>query len=156
AAVMKFRRGTDQVARHNDLHRLQPHEPRRIVENRADVLGRCGAACISMAEAARILFLQRESRALRAAGRQCQNGADCRRDARTPKRWWGHPLVLLSLSKPRRTQARVVMVLAREMHRRNRQKDYTPATLESLRMRPVSRTGADSSVASMAHPSRTS
>src|SRR5438477_5949435 len=93
---MEFRRWANQIPGDDQLHRLQSHESRRIVEDRADVLGRCGAAGVRVPESARILFLQRKSRALRWLRRKGnQRSTQCRRKRREPKRFLDHPNVLL-------------------------------------------------------------
>jgi hypothetical protein len=68
-----------------------------------------------MTQAACILFLQCESRALRDTRRQRQSCTDRRRDARTPKLLGRHPLVLLCYRRLRRTWATFVIELSREM-----------------------------------------
>ena len=57
AAIVKFRRWANQIRGDDELHRLQPHESRRIVENRAHVLGGCRSARIRVSKTARVLLL---------------------------------------------------------------------------------------------------
>src|SRR6266542_1797949 len=55
---MKLGGRADEVARNHDLRRRQTHEARRIVENRADILGCSGTTRIRVSEPARVLLLQ--------------------------------------------------------------------------------------------------
>ena len=96
AAIVKFGRWANQIRGHDELHRLQPHESGRIVEDRAHILGRCSAAGVGMSEPARVLFLQCKSGALRVFhGKPGERGSDCRRDRRNSQTLIDHPNVLL-------------------------------------------------------------
>ena len=86
SAVTEFRRRADQVSCDDELHRLQTHESGGIVENRAHILRRRCAAGVSVSEPARVLFLQRESRAVRVrSGQREQCGDNGHRDRRAAK-----------------------------------------------------------------------
>jgi hypothetical protein len=90
---VKFRRWADGIGRDDELHRLKAHEARGIVEDRAHVLCRGGAAGVGMSETARVLLLQGKTRAVRES--RCQRDrhrGHCRRDGRSAKRCRGHSM----------------------------------------------------------------